>query len=155
MGARASQITSPTIVYSTVHSGADQRKHLSSASLVFVQGLHRWPVNSPHKWPITRKMFPFDDAIMRPILWGQQSDKFLDRLPLNTDVTVHYPVELFWLHAKWNNIFRDLPWHWDLKWHQCETITWKGSKKSKQDPVSIGYLGSRENNFSQWENTFM
>ena len=23
-----------------------------------------WPVNSPHKWPVTRKMFPFDDVIM-------------------------------------------------------------------------------------------
>ena len=41
--------------------GADQRKHQSSASLAFV----RWPVNSPHKGPVTRKMFPFDDVIMR------------------------------------------------------------------------------------------
>ena len=60
----ASQITSLTIVYSTVYSGADQRKHQSSASLVFVRGIHRGPVNSPHKWPVTRKMFPFDDVIM-------------------------------------------------------------------------------------------
>ena len=52
------------IVFSTVYPGADQRKHLSSASLAFVQGIHRWPVNSPHKWPVTRKMFPFDDIIM-------------------------------------------------------------------------------------------
>ena len=36
----------------------------SSASLAFVRGIHRWPVNSPHKWPVTRKMFPFDDVIM-------------------------------------------------------------------------------------------
>ena len=29
-------------------------------------GIHRGPVNSPHKWPvITSKMFPFDDVIMR------------------------------------------------------------------------------------------
>ena len=55
MAAMASQITSLTIVYSTVHSGADQRKHQSSASLAFVRGVHRWPVNSPHKWPVTRK----------------------------------------------------------------------------------------------------
>ena len=60
----ASQITSPTIVYSTVYSGADQRKHQSSASLAFVWGVHRWPVNSPCKWPVTRKMFPFDDVIL-------------------------------------------------------------------------------------------
>ena len=60
----ASQITSLTIVYSAVYSGADQSKHQSSASLAFVWGIHRGPVNSPHKWPVTRKMFPFDDVIM-------------------------------------------------------------------------------------------
>ena len=64
MGAMASQITSLTIVYSTVYSGVDQRKHQSSASLAFVRGIHRWPVNSLHKGPITRKMFPFDDVTM-------------------------------------------------------------------------------------------
>ena len=64
MGTIASQITSLTIVYSTVYSGADQSKHQSSASLAFVWGIHRGPVNSPHKWPVTRKMFPFDDVIM-------------------------------------------------------------------------------------------
>ena len=64
MGAIASQITSLTIVYSTVYSDADKNKHQSSASLAFVQGIHRVPVNSPHKWPVTRKMFPFDDVIM-------------------------------------------------------------------------------------------
>ena len=64
MDAMAPQITSLTIVYSTVYSGADQRKHQGSASLGFVRGIHRWPVNSPHKGPVTRKMFPFDDVIM-------------------------------------------------------------------------------------------
>ena len=64
MSAMASQITSVTIVYTTVYSGADQRKYQSSASLAFVWGIHRWPVNSPHKGPVTRKMFPFDDVIM-------------------------------------------------------------------------------------------
>ena len=64
MGTIASQIINLTIVYSTVYSDADQRKHQSSASLAFLRGFHRGPVNSPHKWPITRKMFPFDDVIM-------------------------------------------------------------------------------------------
>ena len=64
MGAIAYEITSLTIVYSSVYSGADQSKHQSSASLAFVWGIHRGPVNSPHKWPVTRKMFPFDDVIM-------------------------------------------------------------------------------------------
>ena len=65
MSTIASQITSLTIVYSTIYSGADQSKHQSSASLAFVWGIHRGPVNSPHKWPVTRKMFPFDDVIMK------------------------------------------------------------------------------------------
>ena len=66
MGAMASQITDLTIVYSTVHSGADQRKYLNSASLAFVRVIHRSPMSSPHKWPVTRKMFPFDDVIIPP-----------------------------------------------------------------------------------------
>ena len=67
MGVMASQITNLAIVYSTVYSDVDQRKHQSSASLAFVWGFHRWPVNSPQKWPVTQKMFPFDDVIMRHI----------------------------------------------------------------------------------------
>ena len=64
IGAMASQITSLTIVYSGVYSGADQRKHQSSASLPFVRGIPQWTVNSPHKWPVTRKMLPFNDLMM-------------------------------------------------------------------------------------------
>ena len=64
MGAMESPITSLTIVYSAVYSGADQRKHQSSASLAFVRGIQRWPVNSPHKGPVTRKTFALDDVIM-------------------------------------------------------------------------------------------
>ena len=52
------------------HSGANQRKHQSSASLAFVRGINRSPVNSPHKRPVTRNMFPFDDVIMDyDMLW--------------------------------------------------------------------------------------
>ena len=64
MGTIASQITSLTIVYLAVYSGADQRKHQSSTLLAFVRGIHRSPVISPHKGPVTRKVFPFDDVIM-------------------------------------------------------------------------------------------
>ena len=66
MGAVASQITNLMIVYSTVYSDADQRKHQSAASLAFVRGIHLGPVNSPHEWPVTRKMFPIDDVI---VIW--------------------------------------------------------------------------------------
>ena len=79
MGAMASQITGVSIVYSTVCSGADQQKHQSSVSLAFVRGIHRWPVNTRPKGPVTRKiMFPFDDVVMvlveldcleQPIAW--------------------------------------------------------------------------------------
>ena len=64
MDAIASQITSFTIVYSTVYSDTDQRKHQSSASLAFVRGIH--------KWPVTRKMFPFDDVIIIDSYCSQQ-----------------------------------------------------------------------------------
>ena len=64
MSAMASQITGVSIVYPTVCSGVVQRKHQSSASLAFVRGIHRCPVNFPHKGPVTRKMFPFDYVIM-------------------------------------------------------------------------------------------
>ena len=67
MGTKVLQITSLTIVYSTVCSGSDQRKHQCSASLAFVRTIHRWPVNSPHKGPVMRRMTPFDDVIMNKI----------------------------------------------------------------------------------------
>ena len=47
-----------------------QRKHQNSASLAFVREIHRGPVNSPHKGPVTRNMFPFDDVIMNPRTHG-------------------------------------------------------------------------------------
>ena len=63
-GVMVSQITSLTVVvYPTVYSGTDQRKHQSSASLAFVRGIHRWPVNSLHKWPVMQKIFPFDNIM--------------------------------------------------------------------------------------------
>ena len=68
MSAMVSQITSLTIVYSTVYSGTDQRKPQRSASLAFVREIHRWTVNAQHKGPLTQKMFPFDDVIMKPQL---------------------------------------------------------------------------------------
>ena len=64
LGAMGSQITSLTIVYAIVYSDADYRKHQSSESLAFVVGIHRWPVNSLLKWPVTQKKFLLDDVIM-------------------------------------------------------------------------------------------
>ena len=64
MSAVASQITSVSIACWTVDSGANQIKHQSSSSRAFMRGIHRWPVHSPHKRPMTRKMFPYDDVII-------------------------------------------------------------------------------------------
>ena len=64
-----SDVIMGAIVYSTVYSDADQRKHQSYASLAFVREIHRGPVNSPRKWPVTQKVFPFDDVITS--VWGR------------------------------------------------------------------------------------
>ena len=96
MGEVASQITSLAIVYSTVYSSADQRKHQSSASLAFVRGIHRWPVNSPRKGPVTRKMFPFDDVIMK---WNIDTSVHWDIISADNGLS---PV---WRHAiTWTNV---------------------------------------------------
>ena len=79
MGAMVSQITCVWSVYSSVCSGVDQWKHQSSASLPFVRGTHRWPVNSPHKGPVTRKILPFDDVIMS-WAWGRDVPLLSHRL---------------------------------------------------------------------------
>ena len=99
MSAMASQINSLTIVYSIVYSGADQRKHQSTASLAFVWGIHRWPVNSPHKGPVTRKMFPFDDVIMTNFLWLFFAPTGSDVMIMNSKNTRYLctPCGLLWL----------------------------------------------------------
>ena len=63
MVSMASQIACLTIVYPTVYS-IEIKKNQRSASLAYVRGIHRWPVNSQHNWPVTQKMFPFGDVIM-------------------------------------------------------------------------------------------
>ena len=99
--AMAYQITSLAIVYSTVYSGADQRKNQSSASLAFVRGIHRRPVNSPHKGPVTRKMFSFDDAIMT---YEPQQNKrnFAD----NILERIFFKKDLFWERFHWTLILK-------------------------------------------------
>ena len=83
MGTIASQINSPATFYSTVYSDADQREYQSSASLACVQGIHLRPVNSLHKWPVTRKVFPFDDVVIT----SMSSNDFI--LPSSRQWTVY------------------------------------------------------------------
>ena len=75
----ASQVTGVSMVCSTVCLGAVQRNLKNSASLAFVRGIHRWPVDSPHKEPVTGKMFAFDDVIMRcyVVFWFSISQFYL------------------------------------------------------------------------------
>ena len=56
MGAMACQITVVPIVYSTVCSDTDKKNPSKLRVTGLVRGIHRWPVNSPHKRPVTRKM---------------------------------------------------------------------------------------------------
>ena len=72
VGTRTSYLTGVQIVYSTVCSGADQRNHQSSASLAFVRGMHRWPVNSPHRGQYRGKCFDYG--------WVQLSEELLESL---------------------------------------------------------------------------
>ena len=104
MGAIATQITSLMVVYSTVYSDADQGKHQSSASLTFVCGIHRGPVNSPQKWPVTRKMFPFDDVIM-----DLTNLKWLTLFPASVCVCIVLCVEYFWSQISKSDITFSLP----------------------------------------------
>ena len=108
----ASHITSITVVYSIVYSGVNQRKHQSSASLAFVREIHRGPVNFPHKWPVTRKMFPFDDVIMREHYihrnGGELSWEYLDELfhcctvqYRNFDFSEIAPLFIHWWFHVW------------------------------------------------------
>ena len=120
MGAMASQITSLTIAY----SDADQRKHQSSASLAFVWGIHRGPVNSPHKCSVTRKMFPFDDVIM-DMIWEVNNDFqwCADNNKKKFDTQCE-PAILFIDHnntwvVKWSTRYKRVPCHsMLLQFHQ-------------------------------------
>ena len=91
----ASQITSPMVVYSIVYSGADQRKHQSSASL--------GPVNSPHKGPVMWKMVPFDDVIMRKQLPEPMNTQYQLGPEEQTSVkSTIIPIQIIWMCRMWN-----------------------------------------------------
>ena len=111
MSAMATQITGVPMVCSTFFSGADQRKHQSSASLAFVREIHRLPVNSPRRGPITRKMFLFDDVIM-------QNTKSCAYLKACT-ILVWVVVTVFYgIHIKHFRMSFD-------KFHDIQPINWR------------------------------
>ena len=101
ISAMASQITGVSNVCSTVCSGVYQRKHQSSASLVFVRGIHRWPVDSLHKGSVTRKMFPFHDVNMNPFILHSQYCGFQRRSSLRCKGISSHSIELHIAHLKY------------------------------------------------------
>ena len=87
MGVMASQITSLMIVYSTVYSGADQRKHQSSVSLAFVRRIHRVPGEFPAQMASYAEKVPFDYVTMI-----RQSVRFpRERISNTRHETIRFP----------------------------------------------------------------
>ena len=120
MDTMASQITSlTTIVCAAFIQGADQRKHQSSASLAFVGEIYRWPANSPHKGPVTRKMFPCDDVMMPSageVLWGV----CVIRSASNNNKTQQSAINV---HISWDVVFDHWGICWQLTWFRRATDT--------------------------------
>ena len=105
MGTIASQITSITIFTQPfVQTQIRRRKHQSSTSLAFVRGIHRGPVNSPQKWPVTRKMFPFDDVIMVhvPMKWAT--------IGSGNGLSFYWTINYFNVNEQLRN---KRQWHWN------------------------------------------
>ena len=128
----ASQITCVPPVFSTVCSGADQRKCQSSASLAFARGIHRWPTNSPHRGLVMRKMFPFDDVTMSDVLRPKQDGTLQSRHNGHLGVSTHQPHHcllnrLFWRRSK-KNI--KAPRHWPL-WGEFTSDLWIPHRKGQ------------------------
>ena len=136
MSAMASQITSVSIVYRIDCS--DQRKHRVTG---FCGGIHRRPMNSPHKWPVTRKMFPFDDVIMMNswlscsyVLYHRLGPfSVLDRIsakPLAVDFYAE-GGELSW---RWLCRHR---WHRGCRFHNLRCRRWRQGRRRGGSLVSV------------------
>ena len=91
MSAMVSQITGIWTVCSVVCSLTLKSKKTSKLGVIgFVRGNHQWPVDFPHKGPITRKMFPFDESS-----WITLS-KWLPYLPRANKSTFPVPSLPWW-----------------------------------------------------------
>ena len=148
MGVMASHITSLSIVYSTVCSGVDQRKHQSSASLAFVRGIHRWPASNAenvsiwwrHHAPdfveLQRSRFAF--YVWMSETWANKRKRYICSDAIScTNFQKDWVIELKW----WT---KQILWYmyWSLRWvserflaiHSCfrihsyheDIMTWKG-----------------------------
>ena len=152
IGTMASQITSLTIVNSTVFWGAGQRKHQSSASQVFVRGIHRGLVNSPHKWPVTRKMFPFDDVIipyfvasswtewaLNVLIQKKFEHKVAWKYDYNTSITILMAFALRWRDNERDGVSNHQP-------HDFLSNVYSGADQSKYSPFTGEFPAQRASN---------
>ena len=94
MSTMASQTTAVSIVCPTVCFGADKRKYQSSASLASVSGIHRSPVDSLPKGPVTRKIFPIDDVIM-----------------CSDSLSSSWPTDAIWQRRSGSTFNQVMDWH--------------------------------------------
>ena len=132
MSTMASQITGLMIVYSIVYSGADQRKHQGSASLAFVRRIHRWPANSPHKGPVTWKMFQFDDVIMN----------ILSQRPSITTINIIYKI-----YMVQDSLFSFMSMFQPIKKKPCGLLVGNVVATFKNHIL----LWKRQSNFQMWK----
>ena len=119
-------------------SGAHQTKHQSSASLAFVEGIHRWPVDSPHKGPVQWRE--------NVSIWWSHHETNLAKNVMNTYMHLH----VIWFFPHWNYTGRWNPFQprkkkfiamaaWDLPVALCSV--WYPSEthyKLKSSEISFG-----------------
>ena len=130
-----SQIIGVSIVCSIICSGANQRKHQSAVSLVFVGGIHRSTVDSPHKEPVTRKCFHLMTSS-----WSQVTATYL---PMGALIYFIYGCPNF----KWDVDARlymtgyktkrtVVMWHALLRVSYLQTCSWRrGRRRTASWPV--------------------
>ena len=148
MSAMASKITSLMIVYSTIYSGTDQRKHQSSASLAFVGGIHRWAVNSPPKGPVTRKCFHLmTSSWIGHVCTAASSEPFTCWFFLERTLLCIFTLP-YYLTLNYHRLFHDEDRWEDLcsfhsQYHGCR-LSWKHQEPGHQQillRVSVEYPG--------------
>ena len=124
MSAMASQITSLTSVCSNFHSGVDQRIHQRSASLAFVWGIQRPPVNSPHKRPVTRKRFYLMTSSWMRLKYNAHNSRFVTFIVAWYDSIFAYHTGLFHWHRRNHTKITS------IQWNYCLCILWFYSQSS-------------------------
>ena len=106
----------------------ESKKHQSSVSLAFVRGIHRWPVKSPHKRPVTRKIIPFDDVIMNHTIFHDLVNQlsYNEKSVLRWNIAVHES-------SQWKYMCSRAIAHWALQsWRN-----WQSKYKMGLIPTSL------------------